>query len=215
MRLSSCCVTSAPTVAKEDQTPICSLAVVAGGRTDAAARKHGHISATFRSAQRHQKNRRSGQLRLNKGCGTKSSESVFCAKHAGRTPAYHIRAKDVSERPTHHSICAHDTTRKANQPPPILHPITTNLACLGILFDHRIIGPGEISIANLLLVSVTLVTNFLPFIFYIPRVTLLGPSRSVFPQTVRSSADADRAFSLQERLDAHILPRFAAAGAEL
>jgi len=202
MRLSSCCVTSAPTVAKEDQTPICSLAVVAGGRTDAAARKHGHISATFRSAQRHQKNRRSGQLRLNKGCGTKST-------------AYHIRAKDVSERPTHHSICAHDTTRKANQPPPILHPITSNLACLGILFDHRIIGPGEISIANLLLVSVTLVTNFLPFIFYIPRVTLLGPSRSVFPQTVRSSADADRAFSLQERLDAHILPRFAAAGAEL
>lgn len=65
-RLSSCCVTSAPTVAKGDQTPICPLAVVAGGRTDAAGRKHGRISATFRSAQGHQKNRRSGQLRLTK-----------------------------------------------------------------------------------------------------------------------------------------------------
>lgn len=116
-------------------------------------------------------------------------------------------ADTTPERPAHHSICAHDTAKKANQHLQILHPITSNPACLGILFDRRIIAPGEISIANFLLVSVTLVTNFLPFIFYIPRVTLLGPSRSVFPQAVRSSSDADHAFSLQERLDAHILPR--------
>ena len=59
----------------------------------------------------------------------------------GPVAAYHIRAKEASE-----SICAHDTTKKANQPPPILHPITSNPACLGILFDHRIIAPGEVSI---------------------------------------------------------------------
>ncbi|OCL07252.1 hypothetical protein AOQ84DRAFT_440319 [Glonium stellatum] len=122
-----------------------------------------------------------------------SSESVFCAPGAnvldeqlnGSVAASHIRAKAASGRPTHHGFCAHDTAKKAIRTPRQSNQLSStasNSARLGFMFDHPIIVPSEILIANfLLLVSAAMASNITSFQF------LPVPPISDGPRAVPSS----------------------------